>query len=457
MGLLFAIVLFGAFLAVVFVLPAFHYWRRLNAEADAFTLEEWELFRRWVWTGTLVPFALWLFFNTGFITAPVWPTVAPLNAGLTAWCKSFEHPALAGAFLISSYWAGITFAWLLWRVRGLVASQQVFFGLCGAWCLLLIPVALLLVGAGGWSAAGLSLTVLFLPLVHFTLALDRARPPMAPTYSRALAKINFGKYTEAEQEVIRELEECEDDFNGWTMLAELYATHFNDLPAAEATVRELCEQPSTTLAQVSIALHRLADWQLKIGHDPVRACQSLEQICARMPGTHLAKMAAQRIEQLPQTRAELLERERGKPVPLPQGMEDGNAPALELPSEQAVTLANQCVDLLRKNPDDAGTREKFARLLAENLDRPATGIEQIELLLAMPNQSQKKRAAWMMMSAAWHARYLNDSERAKQIYAEVLSDFRDTPQAFVAQQRLNLIRLESRFGRRLAGQSQAST
>src|SRR5436853_7691685 len=130
MGLLFAIVFVGAFLGVVFVLPAFHYWRRLGD--GIVTVEEWRLFLRWVITGIFVPFLVWVFFNTGFITAPVWPTVAPVSAGIGAWRSSFETLASGAAFLISSYWAGITSAWLLCRVFRLVARHR-FFGLCAAW------------------------------------------------------------------------------------------------------------------------------------------------------------------------------------------------------------------------------------------------------------------------------------------------------------------------------------
>ena len=53
---------------------------------------------------------------------------------------------------------------------------------------------------------------------------------MPPMYARAIARMKFGKYSEAEWEIIRELEKCEDDFDGWMMLAGLYANQFNDLP-----------------------------------------------------------------------------------------------------------------------------------------------------------------------------------------------------------------------------------
>ena len=116
-------------------------------------------------------------------------------------------------------------------------------------------------------------------------------PKLPPVYARAIAKMKFGKYTEAEWEIIRQLETCENDFDGWMMLAGLYAEQFDDLPEAERTILELCDQPQINNSQIAVALHRLADWHLKLKDDPESARRVLNKICARMPGSHLAHMA----------------------------------------------------------------------------------------------------------------------------------------------------------------------
>jgi len=440
-------------LAGSFIMAAFHYWKRLGD--DEWTEDEWRLFLRWVWTGAAVPFALWLVLNTGLPGPPVWPSITPMSAGVGAWWKSFDDAAAAGLFFISSYWAGVTFVWLLGRVFERTDDRRTFLGMCFAWSLLLVPGALIIVGVGGWGLAGMAMMLCGVALVHTTLPLKRVKPP-APCYSRALARISFGKYDEAELEVIRELETCENDFDGWMMLAELYATHFNDLPGAEQTVRDLCEQPTTMPGQVSIALHRIADWHLKLAHDPVAARHALERICARMPGTHMDKMARMRLNQLPATREELLERERGKPLHLPHVSEESEVGTPQaLPREQAATAANECVEALRKNPDDVAAREKFAGLLAESLGDAKTAIEQLELLLAMPDQPPAKRGEWLLLKAGWHARYLDDLEMAKLVYQEIMRDFPNSAPAFGAQRRLNLLNLQSQFRRRFAERAAA--
>jgi hypothetical protein len=292
-----------------------------------------------------------------------------------------------------------------------------------------------------------------LALVHNTLTLKDEKP-LTPSYARAQAKITFGKYEEAEMEVIHELEQCEEDFDGWMMLAELYATHFNDVAAADQTVRDLCDQPSITPVQLGIALNRLADWHLKLAHDPVAAREVLERLCARLAGTHMEKMARQRISRLPSTREALLESERGKPLHLPHVSDGLDAPtAPKLPREQALREADECVATLTKNPDDVPAREKFARLLGDSLEEKKTAISQLELLIALPGQSPKKRAEWLLAIAGWHA--AENSDTARLVFEEIIRDFPNTLHAFAAQRRLNLINLQSLSRRRAEGREQS--
>lgn len=429
------------------VLIARLYWRRLGAGGD-WTDAERVYFLRWLWLGAIIPIVLWAVFNLGLLGQPVWPSVQPLSTGLKAWHKSFNLFSFTSTLVIISYWAGISFTWLFCRVFKEARGHRDFSIMCAAWTLLLVPLATVLIWVGGWLLLGLTLALCTLPLVHMALNLKPQKKP-APSYSRAIVKLNYGKYDEAEKEVIRELEEFEEDFDGWMMLAELYATQFDDLPGADQTVRDLCAQPKTTPVQISIALHRLADWQLKYGRDPVSARAALEEICARMPGTHLERMARQRVNQLPATREELEAREAGKPVHLPHIPDESETLAFRaLSREQALAEAGHAVEALQKNPDDVAAREEFARVLADNLGEAGTAMDQIELLLAMPNQPVEKRGHWLLLLASWHLRHQNDPDRARLLYEEVVRDFEATPSAFAAQRRLHLLNMQQRIRRR---------
>src|SRR5260370_36656374 len=101
------------------------------------------------------------------------------------------------------------------------------------------------------------------------------------------------------------------------MMAELYGNHFNSLAAAEQTILEICAQPQVTPSQISIALHRLADWYLKIGGDPEAARRALQMIWDRLKGTHLARMAPLRIQQLPDTAEDPRQQRGAQPIPRP--------------------------------------------------------------------------------------------------------------------------------------------
>src|SRR5262249_13200197 len=159
-----------------------------------------------------------------------------------------------------------------------------------------------------------------------------------------------------------ELERYEDDFQGWMMLAELYANQFSDLAEAEQTILDICDQPKTTPSQISVALHKLADWYLKHAQDPEAARRALQMICDRLPGTHLARMAHLRINQLPHSPQELLEQQGASPIPLPAlgDVLDQPPPEMKVSRARAKEMAEECVQRLNHDPNNIGAREKLA-------------------------------------------------------------------------------------------------
>jgi hypothetical protein len=263
--------------------------------------------------------------------------------------------------------------------------------------------------------------------------------------------MKFGKYTEAEWEIIRELEKCEDDFDGWMMLADLYANQFNDLAEAEQSILEICNQPKTTPSQLAVALHRLANWHLHRAGDPAAARRTLQMICDRLPGTHLAHMAQLRINQLPASAAELRQQQSAALIPLPALSDaiDEAPPAPETGKErhQAAEAANACVEILKHDPNNVPARERLARLFAERLDQPDRGIEQVTLLLDLPDQPDARRAEWLGLIAAWHIRYRHDSAAGRKALERLLREFPQSPQAFAARRRLQLLDADSPAGR----------
>ena len=97
----------------------------------------------------------------------------------------------------------------------------------------------------------MTLTLWLIPVAYLSLPTWRTKK-RPPTYTRATALMKRGNYNQAEWEVIRELEKCENDFDGWLLLAELYAVHFKDLGAAERTVCDMFSQRETNVSQICL-------------------------------------------------------------------------------------------------------------------------------------------------------------------------------------------------------------
>jgi hypothetical protein len=196
-----------------------------------------------------------------------------------------------------------------------------------------------------------------------------------------------------------------------------------------------------------VALHRLADWQLSLANDPEAARRALQMICDRLRGSHLAHMAQLRLDQLPRTQAELHEQKTATTIPLPALGDsfDGEPPGPPpVDQAKAVAAANACVQQLKQNPNHVSAREKLARTFAEQLQQADRGIEQLNLLLNMPDQPNSKRAEWLGLSAAWHLKYRQDAETGRKVLERLIQEFPGTPQAFAARRRIQLLDREQR-------------
>jgi hypothetical protein len=350
-----------------------------------------------------------------------------------------------GTFILVSYWSAVTLGWALVRLRAnLVGEPRLRLqALCRTCAIGMCLPSVIILLLGGWAALGFAALALLAPMVGYAPGLLRpdTTPPM---YARAIARIKFGKYNEAEWEIIRELEKRENDFEGWLMLAELYADHFHDLTEAEQTILEICQQPGVTTSQVSVALHRLADWHLKYAGDPEAARRALRLIVERLKESHLARMAQLRINQLPATAADLRD-QQSRPIPLPAlraHLEDEPLP-VDSPTQrsQSLELASTYTARLRQDPNHAPTREKLARLLTEHLGRAEAGIEQLHLLLEMPDQPSSQRAEWLGLIAAWQLKYRHDGPAAHGVLERLVREYPESPQAYAARERLQRMKV----------------
>jgi len=405
----------------------------------------------WSGKGLLAPLVLWALMNLGLSwhLQPFMPQVQAAQNSGSPWFGVYLSVLATGAFVICSYWAAVTLGWTV-AEAGRSADGETraqFKSLCLTCLIAMLIPAVALVFFGGWMLLGLAGIALFGPMAGYGPGVLHTRPT-PPMYARAVARMKFGKYSEAEWEIIRELEKCEDDFEGWMMLAELYAHHFKDLPQAEQTILEICDQPKTTASQLSVALHKLADWQLEQAGNPAAARRALQMICNHLPGTHLARMAQLRMNQLPATVAALRQQQSGERIPLPALGDSVDEPPAPAQSEEerrkAAQEANDCVEILKADSNNVHAREKLARLFAERLDQAELGIEQATLLLDLPDQPDGRRAEWLGLIAAWQIKYRQDVQAGRALLERLLREFPNSPQAFAARRRLQLLHTHTR-------------
>ncbi|MCU0770498.1 MAG: hypothetical protein MUE94_01840 [Verrucomicrobia bacterium] len=426
-----------------------HFQRRLPLREDETEAVRVRAFLEWAGQGVAVPMGGWFLANLGLASwlPPFLPEVdVAKNAG-GPWFWKALGLASPGMSVIASYWSAVSLAGMLWTIRAGTEHPADFNSTALVWSVFMLPVSALALWVGGASAAGLAVVIWLAPVVRATLPVMTS-PKRTPSYAQAIARIKFGKYAEAEWEVLRELEQCENDFNGWMMLAELYAVHFHDFQQAEQTVNDLCAQPDLSPSDACVALHRLADWHLQLRNDPQGARRCLEVICQRYPGTHLDRMARLRLNRIPPTAEEWLEQQQAKPVHLPALHDDWAEPGIhdEAGMDRARTRAEVLSHTLTRNPDDTGAREEFARALGR-LGKLDAAIEQVDLLLAMDGQPPARRAEWMGLKAAWTLQQSTKDPAGRELLQRILIEFPDSPQALAARRRILLMDEQSRVAK----------
>lgn len=432
-------------------LAAFAWVTGYRFATETARLENFRWLRAWTLRGLLVPAFIWAVMNFGFSFEfqPFMPRLQIVQ-GTVNWLPLYCAYAATGFCVISSYWTAVTLAWIAWRAgNGLDAEIGAHFrALCLTSLGVLILPAIGMVALGGWLTLGLALTLILAPVAGYGPTVLRPKK-MPPLYAKAIARMKFGKYSEAEQEVIAQLEKREDDFDGWMMLAELYANHFNDVEEAEQTILEICDQPRTTPSQMGTALHKLADWHLKLRSDPDAARRALQVIANRQPGTHLARMAQARAAQLPQTAEELREQQINKPVHLPalhDPLDEPAGPAAStLGAKEAAERVTQLNARLKHRPDDLEIREELARLYAGPLDQPSTGIAHLQSLLARPDRPEAKAPEWLGLIAAWQLERLHASAAGSETLRRLIQEFPESPTAHAAQRRLQHLEAEEKM------------
>src|ERR1043166_3149867 len=270
-----------------------------------------------------------------------------------------------------------------------------------------------------------------------------------PLYSTAEALRKRGRYRESIYAIQEQLQKFPTDFTGQMMLAEIQAENMNDMEAAETTIHRFCEQPDHSPSNVAFALNTLADWQLKHRQDAEAAEQALEKIVELLPGGEYERGALNRIAHLATTEQLVRAREPAM-VKMKQGVEYLSRLNLEeqrdlLPKEKEMKQeAAELVAHLDLHPLDHEARERLAVIYAREYGRVDFAAEQIEQLVALPNESPKHIARWLNLLADLQVEVTGKTELAEATLRRIIELFPNQSQAELARARIDALPLELR-------------
>jgi hypothetical protein len=431
------------FLAITSVIAAVcshQYWMRLGDSTTDWGRRFWP----WAIQGLLFPSLVFAIFNFGFgdnLPALVPEIVEAQRAG-APWLRLWALWSLAGTALVTFHWAAVTYIWMLFRTIQQSEDRVETLLVSGFFALFSFTVAGFFVYLSGWIYLGPGICLALLPIVHFTIEMGE-KPITYAFYGKAIAHLKRGNVQDAEWEVISQLEKSENDFEGWMLLAEMYAKDYRNMEDAARVILDVCKQPDVQPIQVSIACHKLADWQLEIAENPVGARAALELLCRKLPGTHFAFMAQQRIRQIPSTCEEFDEAKKGRKIRLQPLREENDKPQKAEPvsRSEAAAEANRLSDKLSAEPNDIPAREKLALVLGEKLGKIDMAVEQLTLLGELPDATEEQKAKWLAQIASWEFNRDKDPEKFQTALRRIIREYPQTSHAFAAQRRLYLLEM----------------
>jgi tetratricopeptide (TPR) repeat protein len=270
-------------------------------------------------------------------------------------------------------------------------------------------------------------------------------PDPHPFYSVARARQKQGRYPEAVEEILKQLARFPTDVEGHLLLAEVQAENLKDLPAAEMTIERFCEQPGHAPQNITFALYSMADWHLKVGQDRQGAQRFLEKVIQMLPDTEFALGAAQRIAHLGTAEMLLSPYDRKKFV-VPEGVRNLGLLKRPPPSPRVEKdpelLAADYVRQLEEHPLDMEAREKLAVIYANHYKRLDLATDELEQMIAQPNQPPRLVVHWLNLLADFQVRAGADFETVRETLQRIIDRDPNLAPAEIARHRLALVKLE---------------
>jgi tetratricopeptide (TPR) repeat protein len=269
-------------------------------------------------------------------------------------------------------------------------------------------------------------------------------PAPCPFYSIARARQKQGRFAEAIEEILKQLQRFPTDFEGQMFLAEIQAQDLKDLAAAETTIQTFVAQPGHAPKNIAFALYSMADWHLKYAQDRQAARRAFEQVIALLPETEFALTASQRIAHL--SHPDMPGQVEPKKFVVTEGIRSlglaRNPPPFAPKEQEPGKLAAEYVEHLQEHPLDTDVRERLAALYLDHYNRLDLASDQLEQMISLPNQPGRLVVRWLNLLADLQVRSGADYETVKNTLERVITLDPNLAAAESARKRIGLLKLE---------------
>jgi outer membrane protein assembly factor BamD (BamD/ComL family) len=267
-----------------------------------------------------------------------------------------------------------------------------------------------------------------------------------PLYAIAQAHRKRGRYAEAIAEIHRQLALFPGDYTGTLMLADIQAAHQKDFDGAIQILEQWIADWGARSNRVPAALNQIAEWHIHGRQDPESARAALERVAALFPDTEAAYLASQRLTHIAssETLADRAHPHRIRLGEYPARVGLLTEPLRPPPPEDPAAQAARCLGQLEQYPDDNETRERLARIYAEELDQLGLARQQMEWLLAQPKAPEREVARWLNLLAHLELHQAGNLEAARAALQRIVDRYPKSAAAEQARQRSALLVLELR-------------
>lgn len=269
-----------------------------------------------------------------------------------------------------------------------------------------------------------------------------------PVYSSAIRLRNQGLYSQALEEIDKELEKFPIDSKGHILKAQIWARDKKEPKEAIAQLESFLESdpPPPDAAQV-VVLTQLAEVSLEYLKTPEMAQAYFNEIIHRFPDTEASQSAEQRIAQIiipsaskaldPEKKfiVEKSDRDYGLEYGRDYVHDNMTKPVDDMPIDDLISH-------LTDHPKNFAARKELVRRLAFEENEPQDAMRWVQEALEIPHQNLRQRAGWYNLLVDIQIQKLSNLVAAKMTLERLINEDPKSGVAELARKRIATLKRE---------------